>query len=356
MRFSIVVVATAISLALGACVSVPEFREDVLAPSDVAINLKCEIADAISSQESPYFWLQGWKMGATLTLTVFNKANGSGDVSLAVPLSPGTAIPKVAFGLNTEATRTAVITFQEKLKNLAKSDICLAENRSRWPVRLHGDLGIEAWFSRVTHAQRRAELTITQIDYTVDFVVEKSLTPSANWSLIPIGRRTFGANASLDLRARNTHSLKLVLTRDVRTSATEVVIVGDRRISAEERRHLAERIRRLEDDLRGIDQSLIGKRRQSRILDQERTQNPQAFTKESPKYKEATELAKDISDLRKEKSRTKSELERARRELKRGRAQPRTRSTQRDPELDGALTRSILRDIQRDLRLRGIAN
>lgn len=226
MRVQIIGALSAVLLT--ACVTVPSLHTDELTPSDIARNIKCELADAVWHSPDRHAWLDKWNGTVTLFLKVYKKGDASGELNLAIPLDPGSVTPTLAFGVSSEATRTVQLQFFEQMSDLRYYPSC--GNRSGTRL-LESDLGVREWLDSVRLANYHASIKTDQIDYTVDFLIKKNLAPSARFSLIPIGERIFGANAKLDLQAQYTHNLKLVLKKPAaktKPEPLEVVIVADK--------------------------------------------------------------------------------------------------------------------------------
>lgn len=215
---------------LSACVSVPEFHSDPVLPADVALSLKCELQRAIWTDADSHAWLRDWNAVATLNLRILERSDGSGELGLVVPLSPGLSSPLLGFGASIDATRTAQFQFSESIAELAVFSKCHASKDAGHNdgLLLRGNLGIKDWLDRIRMAADLASLDTDQIDYTLDFFIKKTLAPSVRFSLIPAGSNIFGASAKLDLQKHLTHNLKLVLQPKKRKpKPLEVIIVED---------------------------------------------------------------------------------------------------------------------------------
>lgn len=181
-------------------------------------------------------------------MNMVNKADGSGDLNLAIPLTPGLAAPILNFGASIEATRTVQLQFFQPFSRLEKFGACPPSTDRA--ILLKSELGFKEWFDRVRLANKRAEIYTDQVDYTLDFLIKKNLTPSVKFSLIPIGSQIFGANAKLDLQAQYKHNMKLVLkkpeTPKGKPKPLEVIIVEDKSTKEKRLQDLLEKKSRIE--------------------------------------------------------------------------------------------------------------
>ena len=194
---------------LSACVTLPVYMTDTLTPNDIVQNLRCQLAEAVTAEPEPHHWLRKFKASIVVTLKVLNQNDTKADGSLAIPLNPGLATPKIAIGLKTRATRTIDFNIKDKVENLIDATPCVSRS-----ILLEGDLGFRGYLDRLRPIQ--AELDDPQkfanSNYTLEFYIEKGLTPSASFSMVPVGSRIFGANASVGLQAQYTHTLKITVT------------------------------------------------------------------------------------------------------------------------------------------------
>lgn len=246
MRSKILVLV--VGLLTSACVSVPDFETDEVTPADIAVNIKCELMDAIWSAPDSHAWLRDWNATVTVLMNMVNKSDGSGEVGLAIPLTPGSAAPVLNFGASIEATRTVQLQFFQPLSRLNSFGPCPRSTDRE--ILLKSELGFKEWFDRVRLADQRAEIFTDQIDYTLDFLIKKNLTPSVKFSLIPVGNQTFGASAKLDLQAQYKHNLKIVIKKPEppkgKPKPIEVIIVSDVRAKEQQLQQLLKQRSQLE--------------------------------------------------------------------------------------------------------------
>ncbi|MGD9830832.1 MAG: hypothetical protein AB7E70_17105 [Hyphomicrobiaceae bacterium] len=280
----------------------------------------------------------------TLSLTVFNKGNGSSDAALAIPLTPGVSTPSLTLALNTEATRVARLSFQRSVNDIQQAKACglLGKGRDRLPLRLHGDLGIKQWLDRIVHVQTTAKVApgeLRQIDYDVEFKIEKTLTPSLRLTLIPVGTRTMAGGGRLELLARYTHKLALVLTKRPSGSPppTRVVIVGydidekKRRVDGAARKRLAD----LEKERKRIETAI-------QDVKERKSLHWQGVSPETQRA-EIERLERRQAQIVRQQRSLRGYLARSQETQKKGLSEREKR------DLDDAVTRSILRGIQDEL-------
>jgi len=209
MRLSRLISISVLSSTLAACMTVPAYMTDALTPNDIVQNLRCQLAEAVTAGPDPHYWLEDFKASFTITLKVFNENKTTTDGSLAIPLNPGVATPKIALGLTTRATRTIDFNINDEIKSLIDRPPCVNDGRL-----LTGNLGMRGYLDRIKPV--KADLIsvhkLKNSNYSLEFYIEKSLTPSSAFTMIPVGFRTLGANILTAAQAQYTHSLKLTIT------------------------------------------------------------------------------------------------------------------------------------------------
>lgn len=205
----------------GGCVRPPEIREDVITTTDVILNIKCELRDALRRMRPHSAWMTksdaSWEAGFTVTLRVVAKGDLTGDASFVVPLSPGTFTVALTAGVSSEATRTETIDFTENLHRLLNFDLCPSDVAAdRRDILLEGRLGFADLVARAIASRQMADIKPTSLSYNLNFDIKKNGSVSPKFSLIPIGgSRTFGGGVSLVGTQTDTDSLKVVFTAPV---------------------------------------------------------------------------------------------------------------------------------------------
>jgi hypothetical protein len=243
-----------IALFLSSCVSPPSFHSDEVTENDILLNLKCEIARAINSDEAKLAWLKDYEASILLELIVINSNASQGNANLATPLNPGFATPKIAIGLTTQATRTINVKTVFDVADILKISSCYNNSGH---ILLKGDLGIPEYFYRVHHVQNDSTHNFKDSFYKIDFEITKSLTPSSTWTLIPVSNNIFGASASMGLTAKYTHKLQLSIGKKSAPAGKkveEVTVVSLDPAIAKDIIKIKEEIERLESqkDAHGI--------------------------------------------------------------------------------------------------------
>ncbi len=214
-----------LSISLASCVSAPRFMTDALTPNDIVMNLRCQLAEAVLSEPDPHEWIKAFQASFIITLRVIKSNDSGGDASLSIPLTPGIATPRIALGIDTSASRTIDFKVNDKIADLIKSAPC---NKGR--LLLEGDLGIRSYLDRIRPVTEGLPSTsdLYNSNYTLEFTIDKGLTASSRFSMIPVNINTFGANVSVGFFAQYTHTLKLTIAPPPKKKPpTEVIIVND---------------------------------------------------------------------------------------------------------------------------------
>lgn len=202
-----------LSLSISGCATLPHYEQNPLTTADVVRHIKCEFRSAAWRDHPEHRWLAGWKAALILTLEVFHNGGQESDVSLVVPLNPGTFNLGFSSGLAGQATRTERIYFSEGLDELNTNTTldCPREAPDQRSERLSGQLGLLDLFNRALEAQKLAEIAPNQLDYNLDFVIKVAGSVSPRFQLIPLGDKTLSGGIRL-LGARNdTDTLKITL-------------------------------------------------------------------------------------------------------------------------------------------------
>ncbi|MBC7831365.1 MAG: hypothetical protein H7Y62_05035, partial [Hyphomicrobium sp.] len=184
MRKLIFVPAIALLFVLPGCVRTPEFREDVLTTTDVVLNIKCELRNALRKMRPHSGWLttpdKSWAAGFTVTMNVVARSDLGAEAGFVIPLTPGIFSVALTAGGMTQATRTETFDFTENLGELLAFDRCPQDIVNDHHILLEGRLGFEDILGRVLASRDVAKLQLTSLAYNLDFDIEKggSVGPS----------------------------------------------------------------------------------------------------------------------------------------------------------------------------------
>ena len=220
MRTLILAGAIASLILLSGCVQTPEFREDVLTTTDVVLNVKCELRNALRKMRPQSGWLttpgKSWAAGFTQTLNVVARADLGAAAGFTFPLTPG--VFTVAFGAGgyTQATRTETFDFTENLGELLAFDRCPGDIVNDHYILLEGRLGFEDILASALASRDIAKVKLTSFAYNLDFDIEKGGGASPSFSLIPIGAsNTFGGGITFAAKRTNSNTLRVVFSPPV---------------------------------------------------------------------------------------------------------------------------------------------
>ncbi len=220
MRKLIFIAATAFLFVLPGCVRTPEFREDVLTTTDVVLNIKCELRNALRKMRPHTGWLtipdKSWAAGFTVTMNVVARADLGADAGFSFPLTPGIFTVALAAGGYTQATRTETFDFTENLGELLAFDRCPQDIVNDHHILLEGRLGFEDILARVLASRDVAKLQLTSLAYNLDFDIEKGGSANPSFSLIPIGAsNTFGGGIIFAAKRTSSNTLRVVFSPPV---------------------------------------------------------------------------------------------------------------------------------------------
>lgn len=220
MRRLVLAGAIASLTLLSGCVRTPEFREDVLTTTDVVLNIKCELRNALRKARPHSGWLttpdKSWSAGFTVTLNVVARSDLGADAGFVFPLTPGIFTVAFTAGGYTQATRTETFDFTENLGELLAFDLCPQDIVNHHHILLEGRLGFEDILARVLASRDIAKLQLTSLAYNLDFDIEKGATANPSFSLIPIGASNiFGGGLSLAAKRTNSNTLRVVFSPPV---------------------------------------------------------------------------------------------------------------------------------------------
>lgn len=206
-------------------VSLITFREGVLNTTDVVLNVKCELRNALRKARPHSGWLttpgKSWSAGFTLTLNVVARADLGAEAGFTFPLTPG--VFTVAFGTGgyTQATRTETFDFTENLGELLAFDRCPGDIVNDHYILFEGRLGFEDILARVLASRDIAKVKLTSLAYNLDFDIEKGGSASPSFSLIPIGAsNTFGGGITLAAKRTDSNTLRVVFSPPVLSFAS----------------------------------------------------------------------------------------------------------------------------------------
>ena len=220
MRKLIFVPAIALLFVLPGCVRTPEFREDVLTTTDVVLNIKCELRNALRKMRPQSGWLttpdKSWAAGFTVTMNVVARSDLGAEAGFVIPLTPGIFSVALTAGGMTQATRTETFDFTENLGGLLAFDRCPQDIVNDHHILLEGRLGFEDILGRVLASRDVAKLQLTSLAYNLDFDIEKGGSVGPSFSLIPIGgSNTFGGGITLAGKRTNSNTLRVVFSPPV---------------------------------------------------------------------------------------------------------------------------------------------
>ncbi len=339
-----------LSFLLASCVTLPSFDTDPLTPNDVVWNLRCQLAEAVRHGVDRHQWLKDYKASFILTLKVLKLGRGSADANLAIPLHPGLAMPMLALVAQGRASREMDFKVEKSVAELSSLAGCSDSSRG---LLLRGDLGIRDYFDRIRYVNDDfgGGKVLTNSNYTVDFFVTKSATPSAKFSLIPIGERTFGANAKLQLEAQYTHTIKLTVTPPDTVADPEPVDPTEVKLVADDTGMLATIVALMKEN---VQKDLARDREQLRSLENLRD-SQKAFPESQLDIDKRNERIEKLEESIRDRQKTKDSLERiqerepSQRFIRRRRPASGLTPSERQRLRDGQ-TRSILEGIQQEIR------
>jgi hypothetical protein len=167
-RLCACLVAAAVALSVGGCVTVPSLDGNSIAVSDVVERVKCDLADALPDPYK-YPWMANWVAKVDLTLIVNEQAGLTPTVSF-VDLRPTAAVPGVgnimqnfilgaAAGATTTAVRTDSLSFSLSMVELRykrQEERCVHYAG----LGLDGDLGLKEWIASALEPVDRGVLTV----------------------------------------------------------------------------------------------------------------------------------------------------------------------------------------------------
>lgn len=227
----------AVAFITSSCTGLPELpTETAFELNFVVQNIRCELLTAMNSvrfvkEEA------GWNSGLDLTVQVNNTAKGTANANLGVPLMPGNFVPSLVVARTGTADRTVVLGFKQDFKKdlLKPSKFDCENDRDERGVRLSSNLGIAEWLVNIQEVMDEQKLRDQNFSpktagTTIKFIIAANGTAGTNFSLIPIGKNTLGAGATLEASRTATHTLMVTLTKNPTSEPfVNVVIVGDKR-------------------------------------------------------------------------------------------------------------------------------
>jgi len=167
-RLCACLVAAAVALPAGGCVTVPSLDGNSIAVSDVVERVKCDLADALPDPYK-YPWMANWVAKVDLTLIVNEQAGLTPTVSF-IDLRPNAVVPGVGniaqsfffgagAGATTQAVRTDSMSFSLSLVELRykrQQERCVFYAG----LGLDGDLGLKEWIASALEPVDRGVLTV----------------------------------------------------------------------------------------------------------------------------------------------------------------------------------------------------
>ena len=202
----------AASLALSGCVAYPELpggsRVNI---ADIIENIECDIKDSLRKNLPEHYWLLAWSTVITLKLDSKNKAGGSGDIGVSVPLVPETFGLTISTGPTKNAESMGSFTYSRRLIDIFDRT-CEEQSLETSRNGLVGRTGAGDWMTRVA---RDAGQTLTcpkTMSYTLLFKITLDASGNPQISGIKIGDGTLSVGVKGSAQNIGEHHLTVVAT------------------------------------------------------------------------------------------------------------------------------------------------
>jgi hypothetical protein len=198
---------------ISSCSTLPEDTEsNGVSVSDVVLNVRCELREAVKAAPFLTNDTYGWTAGADLSLQVVGNADGSVDAATSTPLKPGTFVPLVGFKHSGKADRTVSVGFKENLKTL-KPVTCVQGVRAL-KTRLQGELGIRQWVASLQATTDATSMAPEKAGYILEFTVETSGNFGPSFKVMPLGTSSLDIGAKLTGSRKNVNRLVIAFTKN----------------------------------------------------------------------------------------------------------------------------------------------
>ena len=201
-----------VSLVMSACATLPELPYNAVETADIVVNIKCELQNALLEVDPGEDHFKGWRLASSLSLRQDHNGSLSADGSLVHLLIPQIFSVSGNLGVDGRGQRTERINFDDTLAGLRKNESLnckVGENPHRLRL-LAGNLGMVNLLKRSVESMRQGQLDVSQLDYTISFIIVKSGTLDATFRMIPVGSRGTGAAGGMWRGSQTqTHTLTL---------------------------------------------------------------------------------------------------------------------------------------------------
>jgi hypothetical protein len=201
----------AASLALSGCVVFPELpggaRVDIV---DIVDNIECEIQAAIFRDLPRHYWLLGWAATFTLHLQTKTEPEGSGEVTISIPLMPETFGLSLSVGPETYYHSKGGFTYKTPLTDIA-TKTCPPLRRDDEPTKsvLTGRTGAGDWLVRVANDSTFSGICPQSMDFYLDFRIIVSGDGNPKITGIEVGDGKLGVDTKLQGKKTKEHKISL---------------------------------------------------------------------------------------------------------------------------------------------------